>query len=115
MLPERLVIAETLSCSPLPTTGTESDTHSEVECHVSSVVEGIPVSSGKLEEIKVATASNGNLQSVKRFIHTGWPEHISKLPASIREYVQVKSELSERPHPQRKQDRRATADEEVLP
>ena len=61
----------------------------------SSVVEGIPTSSSKLEEIKVATASDVNLQSVKRFIHTGWPELVSNVPTSISQYVQVKSELSE--------------------
>ena len=71
------------------------DTQSDVACYVAGVVGGIPASESKMDMIKMATASDANLQSVIKFIHAGWPEHISKVPVSIREYVQVKAELSE--------------------
>ncbi|KAK0156179.1 hypothetical protein N1851_000550 [Merluccius polli] len=90
-----LVVADTLSRSPLSSTCAETDTQSDVACYVAGVVGGIPASQSKMDVIKMATASDANLQSVIKFIHAGWPEHISKVPVSIREYVQVKAELSE--------------------
>ena len=88
-----LVVADTLSRSPLSSTCAEMDTQSDGACYVAGVVGGIPASQSKMDMIK--TASDANLQSVIKFIHAGWPEHISKVPVSIREYVQVKAELSE--------------------
>ncbi|KAK0156229.1 hypothetical protein N1851_000482 [Merluccius polli] len=90
-----LVVADTLSRSPLSSMWVETDTQSDVACYVASVVGAIPASQSKLDEMKMATASDANLQSVIKFIHTGWPEHISRVPVSIRAYVQVKAELSE--------------------
>ncbi|KAK0145430.1 hypothetical protein N1851_015676 [Merluccius polli] len=90
-----LVVADTLSRSPLFSMWVETDTQSDVACYVASVVGAIPASQSKLDEMKMATASDANLQSVIKFIHTGWPEHISRVPVSIRAYVQVKAELSE--------------------
>lgn len=90
-----LVVADTLSRSPLSSTCTKMDTQSDVACYVASVVGAIPASQSKIDEMKIATASDANLQSVIKFIHAGWPEHISKVPVSIRAYVQVKAELSE--------------------
>ena len=90
-----LVIADTLSRSPLASTCAETDTHSDVACYVDSVVEGIPASSSKMDEIRTATAADAELLSVVKLIKKGWPEHLSNVPMDAREYVQVKSELSE--------------------
>lgn len=90
-----LVIADTLSRSPLASMCAETDTHSEVACYVDSVIEGIPASKSKMDEIRMATAADAELLSVVKLIKKGWPEHLSNVPMDAREYVQVKSELSE--------------------
>lgn len=71
----------------------ESDTHSEVECYVASVVQGIPASPSRMESIKMATAADNELQSVLKFVRSGW--HTGNAPLNIRAYMKVKNELSE--------------------
>ena len=73
----------------------QRQTHTDVACYVDSVVEGIPASSSKMDEIRTATAADAELLSVVKLIKKGWPEHLSNVPMDAREYVQVKSELSE--------------------
>ncbi len=90
-----LIVADTLSRSPLASTCAETDVHSEVACYVASVVEGIPASTSKMDEIRRGTAADAQLQSVAKLIKTGWPEHLSGVPMDARVYTQVKSELSE--------------------
>lgn len=90
-----LIVADTLSRSPLASTCVETDTHTDVACYVASVMEGIPASTSKMEEIRAATPTDTELQSVMKLIKRGWPEHTSKVPIDVRAYVQVKSELSE--------------------
>ncbi|XP_034023466.1 uncharacterized protein K02A2.6-like [Thalassophryne amazonica] len=89
-----LIVADTLSRSPLSTC-TEPDTQSDVACYVASIVGVIPASQNKMEEIKMATAEDAELQSLIKFIWTGWPEHSCKVPVGIRQFMQVKAELSE--------------------
>lgn len=43
----------------------------------------------------MAMAADAQLQSVAKLIKTGWPEHLSSVPLDAKDYVQVKSELSE--------------------
>uniref|UniRef100_A0A3B1ITQ0 Gypsy retrotransposon integrase-like protein 1 n=1 Tax=Astyanax mexicanus TaxID=7994 RepID=A0A3B1ITQ0_ASTMX len=88
-----LIIADTLSRSPLACS--DVDTHSDVACYVASVVGGIPASPSKMDEIRTATSIDAELASVIKLIRTGWPEHLSSVPEAAREYIQVKSELSE--------------------
>uniref|UniRef100_A0A671U8K1 Gypsy retrotransposon integrase-like protein 1 n=1 Tax=Sparus aurata TaxID=8175 RepID=A0A671U8K1_SPAAU len=90
-----LIVADTLSRSPLTSTCTETDTESEVTCYVASMMEAIPASKSKMDEIKMAIAADTELLSVMKLVKRGWPEHITKVPMDARAYVQVKSELSE--------------------
>lgn len=45
-----------------------------------------------MESLRLADAE---LLSVMKLIKTGWPEHLSNVSRDAREFVQVKSELSE--------------------
>lgn len=56
------------------------------------MVEAIPASTSKMDEIKMATAADTELLSVMKLVKRG---HIGKVPLAARAYVQVKSELSE--------------------
>lgn len=90
-----LLVADALSRSPQTYTKEETDTHSEVECYVASVVQSIPASPSKMESIKMATAADSELQSVIKFVRSGWPEHSGNVPPNVRAYMKVKNELSE--------------------
>lgn len=90
-----LVVADALSRSPQPHTSEQTDTHSDVECYIATVVQGIPASPSRMESIKTATANDNELQTVIRFIKDGWPEYKDKVPLNVRAYMKVKNELSE--------------------
>lgn len=88
-----LVVADTLSRSPLASTHTDAEMQNDVACHVASVVGGIPASTNKMDEIRAATAADHELRSVARLIKKGWPEHLADVPVEARGYVPLKSEL----------------------
>lgn len=78
-----LIVTDTLSHSPLTSTCTVTDTHSEVACYAASVVEAIPASTSKMDEIKTATAADTELLSVTKLVKRG---HIGKVPLAARAY-----------------------------
>lgn len=90
-----LIIADTLSRSPQTYTKEETDTHSEVECYVATVMQGIPASPSRMESIRSATAADSDLQSVIKLMRSGWPEYYGNVPPNIRAYVKMKNKLSE--------------------
>lgn len=90
-----LVVADTLSRSPVSQADNGRDTHSEVECYVAAVMDNVPASPQKMDSIRAATAADETLQTVIRYIRSGWPEHAHQVPSNIREYFPTQNELSE--------------------
>ncbi|XP_054874059.1 uncharacterized protein K02A2.6-like [Amphiprion ocellaris] len=90
-----LLVADTLSRSPLTSSCSVSETDSEVTHYVDSVVSTIPASTSKMDEIRQATAQDTEMQSVKQLIKNGWPDHSQSVPADARAYFQTRAELSE--------------------
>jgi len=90
-----LVVADTLSRSPLSHTENQRDTHSDVECYIAAVIDNVPATPQRMDSIRKATAADEKLQTVIRYIRSGWPEHVNTVPSVIREYFPAKSELSE--------------------
>ncbi|XP_061570027.1 uncharacterized protein K02A2.6-like [Cololabis saira] len=90
-----LLIADALSRSPQTYTKEVTDAHSEVECYVATVIQGIPASPSRMESIKRAIATDYELQSVIEHVRRGWPEYSGNVPQTVREYMKVKNELSE--------------------
>ncbi|XP_033991872.1 uncharacterized protein K02A2.6-like [Trematomus bernacchii] len=90
-----LVVADTLSRSPLTHTKEETDTQEDVACYVATVIQGIPASPTRMENIRKETAADSELQAVIKLIRAGWPEYSSNVPLNIRDYTKVKNELSE--------------------
>lgn len=90
-----LVVADALSRSPRSYTSELTDTHSDVECYIATVVQDIPASPSRMDRIKAATANDNELQAVIKLIRNGWPEYKDKVPQNVRAYVKVKSELTE--------------------
>jgi transposase InsO family protein len=90
-----LVVADTLSRSPLSNAEDGRDTHSEVECYIAAVMDSVPATPQKMNNIRAATAADEKLQTVIRYIGSGWPEHACQVPSNIREYFSMRDELSE--------------------
>lgn len=90
-----LLIADALSRSPQSYTKEVTDAHSEVECYVATVIQGIPASPSRMENIKMSTAADCELQSVIKLVRGGWPEYSGNVPLQVRAYMKVKNELSE--------------------
>lgn len=86
-----LLIADTLSRSPQTYTKEETDTHSEVECYVATVMQGVPASPSRMESIRLSTAADSDLQSVIKLMRNGWPENNGNVPLNIRAYTKVKN------------------------
>ena len=90
-----LLVADTLSRSPLTSSSSVSETDIEVAHYVESVVSTIPASTSKMDEIRQTTAQDTEMLSVKQMIKNGWPDHSQSVPADARAYFQVRAELSE--------------------
>lgn len=79
-----LVVADALSRSPRSYTSELTDTHSDVECYIATVVQGIPASPSQMDRIKAATANDNELQTVIKLIRNSWPEYKDKVPRNVR-------------------------------
>ncbi|KAL1444974.1 hypothetical protein MTO96_029405 [Rhipicephalus appendiculatus] len=53
----------------------------------------VQASTPKLAEIRNCTAADSTLQCVASYIQKGWPDKISKVPAPVKPYYSIRSEL----------------------
>lgn len=90
-----LFVAEVLFRSPQDYNTEEMETHTDVECYVAAVMQGIPATQRKMDCIRIATTTDSELQAVITLIKTGWPQQKSQIPTVAREYMLAKTELSE--------------------
>ena len=73
---KNLLTADALYRTPLPATATEAEQDLEKECkaYLDSVVESLPATSTKLEQIKSAQTSDDTCKRLSRYIAHGWPK-----------------------------------------
>ena len=88
---KNLLIADTLSRAPEESTETAANTKDEFEV---LTVENMPVSEEKLEQCKDATRKDLTLQKLKNTVISGWPESKSQVDPELREYWNIKGEIS---------------------
>ncbi|XP_021368105.1 uncharacterized protein K02A2.6-like [Mizuhopecten yessoensis] len=88
------VLADTLSRAYIQKSVTDDNLSEEVERHVMSVLRNIPVSDGKLEEIRQETLKDETLQEVVRIVEEGWPDHRSETPSRTHDFWTNKTELT---------------------
>jgi hypothetical protein len=88
-----LVIADTLSRSPMPHTESDELCATEVSAYVESL-ETRSFSATKLNDVKVATDRDEELQTVIDYTLSGWPEYIRDVPVHLRKYFEIRSHLS---------------------
>ena len=89
-----LAIADTLSRAPAstPTAEDESLQH-EVTSYVKFVVEHLPATEQRLEEIRECQRTDKVCQQIAEFCQAGWPEK-SVLPSEVKPYHTVSAELT---------------------
>ena len=89
-----LTVADALSRGPEQCKD-DGASHADVAAHINAVVSHIPATPQRMREIKQHTGDDQQLQIVLGFIRNGWPEYIEKVPESVRQFYQVRGELSE--------------------
>lgn len=90
-----LLVVDALSRSLLSYKENDLNTHSDVGCYIAAVAEGLPASPPKLEAIQAATMADNNLQIVRKYIQSGWPDYVDNIPVAVRQFFPFKNELSE--------------------
>lgn len=70
---KKLVSTDTLLQSPQTRAEDETSTYSKVDYYIATVIQGIPVSPSRMESNKAATAPDGELQTVIKYIQKQWP------------------------------------------
>lgn len=91
---KKLAVADALSRGPEQHFGNGAS-HDDVAAHIDAVVCQVPATPQRMKEIKQHTAEDLQLQTVLSFIRHGWPEYIEKMPETVRDFYQVRGELSE--------------------
>ena len=88
-----MVITDALSRAPVHADVTDSfNLQESTETFISAVVEALPNSASRLEQIAKAQSTDPILQQVTRFCQEGWPtNHMIK--GSLRPYWCIRSEL----------------------
>ena len=91
-------IADTLSRAYLPETS-ETEENLEVlrfheELENINMVQNLPVSDEAKNAIRVETSNDEDLQSLVQVVQKGWPEMKAALPAPVKQYFQLRDELS---------------------
>ena len=87
---KELYSADTLSRAHLPTTGDDDE---DLALYVHSATANLPVSDGKLAELRQETASDSAMIELAKIIQEGWPNYKQKVPKQVREYWTFRDEL----------------------
>ena len=91
---KHLVVADALSRQPLVDIS-PGDLEAEVKAYVDSVEEDLRVRKPTIEQIKDKTKTDGELQSVLKYVQNGWPEHLKSVAVKATAYFKHRGSLSE--------------------
>ena len=90
-----MVLADTLSRAYIKGKAESNELEDDLICAVKLVINNLPVSDPKLQEIRSATEQDPTLTKLKNTIQLGWPEKRSQVPQELRDYWNYRDELSE--------------------
>ena len=90
-----MVLADTLSRAFISGDPTDTNLEEELACAVHLVVENVPISDARLDEIKQTTKSDATMSTLRATIQDGWPDKMSQVPKEIREFWNFRDELCE--------------------
>ena len=88
---KNLLIADTLGRAPEGSTETAANINDEFDV---LTIENMPVSEEKLEQCKDATGKDLIFQKLKTTVISRWPERKSQVDPELREYWNIKGEIS---------------------
>ena len=88
-------IADALSRAYLKAEELDKDLHEEMEVMVHSLVQNLPISADRKEEIREEIREDESLQQLRRMIHSGWPESKKGVPDYLKPYWDVKDTIFE--------------------
>ena len=89
-----LQIADVLSRSPVSSpTDKDNDFQNEVTAHVDMLVQNLPATDKRLQEILTAQDTDPACSQLKSYCQKGWP-HRSALAGSLKPFLSVKDELT---------------------
>ncbi|KAK7107442.1 hypothetical protein V1264_015374 [Littorina saxatilis] len=86
-------VADTLSRKFIPAEPGD-DTEADLNIQVHSVINNLPVSDKKMEELRIATRDDQELHQLKAAIQNGWPDERQECPPKIQEFYNHRDELS---------------------
>jgi hypothetical protein len=78
-----LVVADTLSRAPLPTT--DSELEKERSCYVHMVMSNLSATDDMMASLRMATEDE-SLRQLKKTVLSGWPDTKRETPVKIRDY-----------------------------
>ena len=88
---KNLVVSDTLSRAPLEAS-TSDDKDADAQIHM--LFEGLPVSDKKLELLKKETENDQTLKLLKDFTLNGWPTNKFAIPADVKSFYSLRSEIT---------------------
>lgn len=90
---KKLFLADHLSRAYLK--NTESSEEEKIECYVMMIQNHLSVSDIKMNELKLETSKDSELQEVLMYVRNGWPENKDKVSKIVKPYFAFKEELSQ--------------------
>ena len=87
-----LHVADTLSRAYL-TNPDDSTQSKDLEFAIHAMIENLPVSKEKKSQLQIATANDHQLQQLLTLMRSEWPNDVSNVPISLREYWKVRHNL----------------------
>ena len=90
---KELIIADALSRAPRVSTD-GGDLEQEVDAYVNLILETLPATERRLQEIKTQLETDPVLQQVTSYCRDGWPDYISQTPGSVQPYWNYRAELT---------------------
>ena len=91
---KQLIVADTLSRSPREETDGGDDLEAETTAYVNAILESLPASERRMQEIQLNTEQDPVLQQVMKFVREGWPNYIGDAPWSVQPYWKQRAELT---------------------
>lgn len=93
----QMFVTDTLSRAPLETINEDPEItdDDDVDIMVHTILDNLPISKPKLDELKEINESDPVLKRISSFVKSGWPSKQSKLPINLRGFWNVRSDLHE--------------------
>ena len=90
-----LYTADALSRAVDPEADMDAEREEDIKIYVETVIQTLPVTTDRRSQLVEETLKDKTLQELLGVIREGWPDNKQQCPHSVREYWNVRSELSE--------------------